>query len=43
MQERLRSQIDELTPNEYVGAKNFLRSLAYEARFMPGVEGVARR
>ena len=43
MQDGLRSQIDGMTANEYVAAKNFLRSLAFEARFMPGMEGVARR
>jgi hypothetical protein len=41
MQDDLKSQIREMTPNEYIAAKNFLRSLAYEARFMPGAEQVA--
>jgi hypothetical protein len=43
MQGSLKAQIDEMTPNEYVVAKSFLRSLAHETRFMPGVEGIARR
>jgi hypothetical protein len=43
MQDNLKAQIDDLTPNEYVAAKGFLRSLEYETRFMPGVEGVAQR
>jgi hypothetical protein len=41
IQDDLKSQIREMTPNEYIAAKNFLRSLAYEARFMPGAEQVA--
>jgi hypothetical protein len=41
MQDDLKSQISEMTANEYIAAKNFLRSLAYEARFMPGAEQVA--
>ena len=43
MEEDLRAQIDVMTPSEYIASKSFLRSLAYEARFMPGVEGVAER
>jgi hypothetical protein len=43
MQEHLKTQINEMTTNEYIAAKSFLRSLAYEARFMPGAEHVARR
>jgi len=43
MQDDLKAQIDEMTPTEYLAAKNFLRSLAYETRYMPGVEGVAQR
>lgn len=45
MQSELKNQLheDELTPNEYLAAKNFLRSLAHETRFMPGVEGIAQR
>jgi hypothetical protein len=39
----LKAQIKEMTTNEYIVAKSFLRSLAYEARFMPGLEGVAQR
>jgi hypothetical protein len=41
MQQDLKTQISEMTANEYIAAKNFLRSLAYEARFMPGAEQVA--
>ena len=37
----LKSQISDMTPNEYIAAKNFLRSLAYETRFLPGAEQVA--
>jgi hypothetical protein len=43
MQDGLKAQIDEMSTNEYISAKNFLRSLAYETRFTPGVEGIARR
>jgi hypothetical protein len=43
MQDDLKAQIRQMTANEYIAAKNFLRSLAYEARFMPGAENVARR
>jgi hypothetical protein len=43
MQAGLQNQIEELTPNEYITAKSFLRSLAYETRFMPTVEGIAQR
>jgi hypothetical protein len=45
MQARLLSQLrdDELTTNEYLAAKSFLRSLAHETRFIPGVEGIAQR
>lgn len=43
MQEQLLAEIDDMTPNEYMAAKSFLRSLKYETRFMPGLEGVARR
>ncbi len=43
MLDQLRLQIDEMPVTQYVAAKNFVRSLAYEARFLPGVEGVASR
>lgn len=37
----LQNQIDDMTPTEYVQAKKFLNSVAYEARFVPGAEGLA--
>jgi hypothetical protein len=43
MEAELRDKIGELTPTEYVQAKKFLKSLAYEARFVPGAEGLASR
>lgn len=43
LQNDLRSKIDELTPTEYVQAKKFLSSVAYEARFVPGAEGLASK
>jgi hypothetical protein len=43
MQRGLKARVLEMTPSEYMVAKNFLRSLAYETRFMPGVENLARR
>ncbi len=43
MQQELLEQIDSLSSHEYIAGKNFLRSLAYEARFVPAAEGVARR
>jgi hypothetical protein len=43
MQGSLKARINDMTANEYIAAKGFLRSLAYESRFVPGVEGVASR
>jgi hypothetical protein len=43
MQNDLRLHKDDMPLNEYVFAKNFLRSLVYEARFVPGLEDVAQR
>jgi hypothetical protein len=43
MQQDLKAKLREMTTNEYIVAKSFLRSLAYEARFMPGAEHVAQR
>ena len=43
MRRDLKAKIHEMPINEYMVAKNFLRSLAYEARFVPGLEGVAQR
>lgn len=37
----LKSLVRELNPSEYVAARRFLDSLAYEARFAPGIEGLA--
>jgi hypothetical protein len=41
LKEELRGMIDELSPTEYVQAKKFLNSVAYEARFAPAAEGLA--
>lgn len=38
---RLKNLVRELSPSEYVAARRFLDSLAYEARFAPGIEGIA--
>jgi hypothetical protein len=43
MRQDLKTQIHEMTTTEYIVARDFLRSLAYEARFVPGLEGVAQR
>jgi hypothetical protein len=43
MQRDLKAKIKEMPISEYMVAKNFLRSLAYEARFLPGLEGMAQR
>jgi len=37
----LRSMIRQVSPTEYMAAKRFLEGLAYEARFLPEVEGIA--
>lgn len=37
----LQTKIDDMSPTEYVQAKKFLNSVAYEARFVPGAEGLA--
>lgn len=39
----LQTMIDDLSPTEYVQAKKFLNSVAYEARFSPGSEGLAAK
>lgn len=41
MHEQLRAKIRRMSPAEYVAARNFLESLAYEARFPARIEGVA--
>lgn len=41
MKNELRDMMDTLSPTEYVQAKNFLNSVNYEARFVPGAEGLA--
>jgi hypothetical protein len=41
MREQLKSKIRQMTPTEYVAARNFLESLAYEARFPARIEGMA--
>ncbi|MEX2141624.1 MAG: hypothetical protein WD894_20330 [Pirellulales bacterium] len=43
MHQDLKAQINVMSTNEYMVARSFLRSLAYEARFVPGLEGVAQR
>jgi hypothetical protein len=41
MRERLKAQIHTMTASEYLAGKKFIDSLGYEARFAPGVEGLA--
>ena len=41
MEATLKTQIRALSPMEYIQAKNFLQSLAYEAKFSPPIQGVA--
>jgi hypothetical protein len=41
MREKLKAQINHMPANEYLAGKKFLDSLGYEARFAPGVEGLA--
>jgi hypothetical protein len=43
MREFLKGQINELNTSEYIAARKFLDSLAYEAKFAPGIEGVASK
>jgi hypothetical protein len=43
MQAELQAQLPTMTTNEYIVAKSFLRSLPYETRFMPAIEGLASR
>jgi hypothetical protein len=43
MRRDLKARINDMPINEYMVAKTFLQSLAYEARFLPGLEGVAQR
>ena len=43
MRQQLRSKIRELTPVEYVAARKFLDSLAFEVRFPTRIEGVASK
>lgn len=41
MEAQLKGMLDELSPVEYVQTKRFLQSLAFEAEFVPQVQGVA--
>jgi hypothetical protein len=41
MRDALKSQINSMPTNEYLAAKKFIDGLGYEARFAPGVEGLA--
>jgi hypothetical protein len=43
MREELKSQINTMSPSEYLVAKKFIDGLGYEARFAPGVEGLAAK
>lgn len=43
MQAELQAQLPTMTTNEYIVAKSFLRSLPYETRFMPAIEGLASK
>jgi len=43
IQAKLKDNIRSMSPTEYLAAKKFVTRLAYEARFAPGVEGVAMR
>ena len=39
----LKAQIKELHPNDYLAARKFIDSVAYEVRFTPQIDGVAAR
>ena len=41
MRSQLRSKMRQMTPADYLAARKFLESLAYEARFPARIEGVA--
>lgn len=43
MRDALKSRIDNMPTNEYLAAKKFIDGLGYEARFAPGVEGLAAK
>ena len=43
MQSKLKDRIQEMSTPEYITAKKFLTSLAFEARFAPGIEGLAAK
>jgi hypothetical protein len=43
MLDQLRDLIDDLSPAEYMAARRFVDTLAYEAEFAPQVDGVALR
>ncbi len=43
IEDNLKAEKASMPINEYVFAKSFLRSLVYEARFVPGLENVAQR
>ncbi len=43
MQSKLKDRIRQMSTPEYITAKKFLTSLAYEARFAPSIEGLAAR
>jgi hypothetical protein len=43
MSDHLHSQIDEMSPDEFLPASKFLKSLEYEARFASGAEVVSTK
>ncbi len=43
MRSQLRSKMRQMTPADYLAARKFLESLAYEARFPARIEGVASK
>jgi hypothetical protein len=43
MKDRLKSQIHDHSPTQYMTAKNFLTSLEYEAQFIPQPSGLAAK
>jgi hypothetical protein len=38
MQSTLKAEIDEIRPDEFIAGQKFLKSLAHEARFVPGAD-----
>jgi hypothetical protein len=43
MRQQLQSKIRQMRPAEYMAARKFLESLAYEVQFSPRIEGVASK